>query len=65
MILIENAITDDLYRKCTNEIDDKRYENCWRSSALNWDTRVKQGIVGSCIITSVSDTIHHLSLIHI
>ena len=60
MILIEDAITDDLYQKCIKEIDYKRYQNCWRSSTLTWGSQVKQGIVGSCIITSVSDTIHHL-----
>ena len=60
MILIEDAITDNLYEKCTNEIDNKRYQNCWNSSSVTWDDGIKQGVVGSCIITPVSDTIHKL-----
>ena len=44
MILIEDAITDDLYQKCIKEIDDKRYQNCWRSSTLTWGSQVKQGL---------------------
>ena len=60
MILIEDAITNDLYQKCTNELNDKRYHNCWKSSSVTWDSGIKQGIVGSCIITDVSDIIQHL-----
>ena len=57
MILIEDAITNDLQQKCTNELNEKRYHNCWKSSSVTWDSGIKQGIVGSCIITPVSDTI--------
>ena len=57
MILIEDAITNDLYQKCTNELNENRYLNCWSSSSVTWDSGIKQGIVGSCIITPVSDTI--------
>ena len=60
MILIEDSITDDLYQKCVNELNEKLSENCWKSSILNWGSDVKQGVVGSCIITPVSDTIHQL-----
>ena len=57
MISIEDAITNDLYQKCTNELNENRYLNCWSSSSVTWDSGIKQGIVGSCIITPVSDTI--------
>ena len=60
MILIEDAITNDLYQKCTSELNEKRYHNCWKSSSVTWDSGIKQGIVGSCIITDVSDIIQHL-----
>ena len=57
MILIEDAITNDLYQKCTVELNENRYQNCWSSSSVTWDSGIKQGIVGSCIITPVSDKI--------
>ena len=57
MILIEDAITNDLYQKCTNELNEKRYHNCWKSSSVTWDSGIKQGIVGSCIISDVSENI--------
>ena len=60
MILIEDSITDDLYQKCVNELNEKLYQNCWNSSSVTWDDSIKQGVVGSCIITPVSDTIHPL-----
>ena len=60
MILIEDSITDDLYQKCVDELNEKLSENCWKSSSLIWDADVKQGVEGSCVITPVSDTIHYL-----
>ena len=59
MILIEDSITNDLYQNCVKELNEKKVQDCWRSSSVTWGSTVKQGIVGSCIITSVSDTIHH------
>ena len=60
MILIEDAITDDLYQNCVNELNEKTSQDCWRSSSIIWESGIKQGIEGSCIFTPVSDTIHHL-----
>ena len=60
MILIEDSITDDLYQKCVEELNKKVSENCWGSSSLNWNSLIKQGVLGSCIITTVSDNIHQL-----
>ena len=60
MILIEDAITDDLYQNCVNELNEKTSQDCWRSSSIIWDSGIKQGIEGSCIFTPVSDTIHQL-----
>ena len=60
MKFIQDSITDDLYQKCVKELNEKVDQDCWRSSSVTWDTIIKQGIVGSCIITHVSDTIHDL-----
>ena len=59
MILIEDSITNDLYQNCVKELNEKKDQDCWRSSSVTWGSGVKQGINGSCIITPVSDTIHH------
>jgi len=60
MKLIRDSISDDLYQKCFDEIKKKRFENCWKSSSINWIDEIKKGIIGSCIITPVSDIIHDL-----
>ena len=60
MILIEDSITNDLYQNCVKELNEKKDQDCWRSSSITWVSGVKQGIVGSCIITSVSDNIQQL-----
>ena len=60
MILIENSITNDVHQNCVNELDKKISEDCWQSSSVTWDAGTRQGIVGSCIFTSVSDNIQKL-----
>ena len=60
MILIEDSITDDLYQKCVKELDKKVSKNCWQSSSVTWDAGTREGVLGSCIITPVSDNIHQL-----
>ena len=60
MILIEDAISDDLYQKCLKELDEKVNIYCWSSSSVTWSSGIKQGVVGSCITTPVSDNIQQL-----
>ena len=60
MKFIEDSITDDLYQKCLKELEKKVRKNCWKSSSINWSSAIKKNVVGSCIFTPVSDTIHHL-----
>ena len=60
MVLIEDSITNDLHQKCLNELNEKADQNCWRSSTINWSSEVKQGVIGSCISTPVSDKIQKL-----
>ena len=59
MKFIEDSITNDLYQNCVKELNEKKDQYCWRSSSITWVSGVKQGIIGSCITTPVSDTIHH------
>tara|TARA_S200000501_G_C20414665_1_gene565152 strand:- start:62 stop:562 length:501 start_codon:yes stop_codon:yes gene_type:complete len=58
--LIENSISNDLFKNCVKELNEKLSENCWTSSSLTWGSTIKNGIVGSCVVTPVSDAIHHL-----
>ena len=60
MILIDNSITDDLYQKCVKELNEKLSQDCWISSSLNWNSNIRIGVNGSCMITPVSNTIHNL-----
>ena len=60
MKLIEDSISNPLYEKCVKEIHKKTTENCWCSRTLLWGSDIKNGIVGSCIATPVSDTIRNL-----
>ena len=60
MILVEDSITDDLYQKCQKEINKKVSKNCWQSSSVTWDAGTREGVVGSCISTPVSDNIQQL-----
>ena len=60
MILIEDSITNDVHQNCVNELDKKISKNCWQSSSVTWDDGTREGVVGSCISTSVSDKIQKL-----
>ena len=60
MKLIEDSISNTLYQKCVKELNEKLTDNCWCSSTLTWGSDIKNGIVGSCVFTPVSDDIHHL-----
>ena len=59
MLLIENSISDDLYQKCVEELNEKLSQRCWVSSSLNWGPDVKKGVNGSCLVTPVSNNIHY------
>ena len=60
MKLIEDSISNTLYEKCVKELNERLTDNCWCSSTLTWGSDIKNGIVGSCVFTPVSDDIHHL-----
>ena len=60
MILIEDSITEDLINKLRNELGKNIPKHCWKSSSVTWDAGTRQGVVGSCITTPVSDNIQQL-----
>ena len=48
MIIVENALPDDLLKLCNSEIDTKLSKKVWRSS-IDWDDVLYDGILGSCL----------------
>ena len=60
MIFIEDSVTEEVLNKLRNEFDENVPKNCWKSSSVTWDPRLRQGFVGSCMTTFVSDNIQKL-----
>ena len=60
MKLIENSISDTLYKRCCKELNGLNNATGWSSSRLIWSNELKDGIIGSCLCTPVSDELHHL-----
>ena len=60
MILIEDSVTEEVINKLRYEFDENVPKNCWKSSSVTWDPRLRQGFVGSCMTTFVSDNIQKL-----
>ena len=60
MKLIENSISDTLYERCCNELNELNDKPCWSSSRLIWSNVLKEGVTGSCLSTPVSDDLHNL-----
>lgn len=60
MKLIENSISDTLYERCCNELNELNDKPCWSSSRLIWGNVLKEGVTGSCLSTPVSDDLHNL-----
>ena len=60
MKLIENSISDTLYERCCNELNELNDKPCWSSSRLIWSNALKEGVTGSCLTTRVSDDLHNL-----
>ena len=60
MKLIENSISDTLYKRCCKELNELNNATGWSSSRLIWGDELKEGITGSCLCTPVSDELHHL-----
>ena len=56
MKLIKDSISDDLYQKCFDEIKKKRFENCWKSSSINWIDEIKKGIINNIPIYIPNNT---------
>ena len=60
MRIINEALNEELFRKCKEELKSKFRERCWSSSLVNWQPQLTQGITGSCMLANVSDELSEL-----
>ena len=55
MKIVNEALNEELFQQCKEELKSKFRERCWSSSLVNWQPELKQGITGSCMLANVSD----------
>ena len=60
MRIINEALNEELFQKCKEELKSKFKERCWASSLVTWQPQLKQGISGSCMVANVSDELGEL-----
>ena len=60
MRIINEALNEELFQKCKEELKNKFKERCWASSLVTWQPQLKQGISGSCMVANVSDELGEL-----
>ncbi len=60
MRIINEALNEELFQKCKEELKSKFKERCWSSSLVTWQPQLKQGICGSCMVANVSDELGEL-----
>ena len=60
MRIINEALNEELFQKCKEELKNKFKERCWASSLVTWQPQLKQGICGSCMVANVSDELGEL-----
>ena len=60
MRIINEALNEELFQKCKEELKSKFKERCWASSLVTWQPQLKQGICGSCMVANVSDELGEL-----
>ena len=60
MKIINEALNEELFQKCKEELKSKFRQRCWSSSLVNWQPELKQGITGSCMLANVSDELSEL-----
>jgi len=58
--IINEALNEELFRKCKEELKSKFRERCWSSSLVNWQPQLTQGITGSCMLANVSEELSEL-----
>ena len=46
MRIINEALNEELFQKCKEELKSKFKERCWSSSLVTWQPQLKQGISG-------------------
>ena len=60
MRIINEALNEELFQKCKEELKSKFRERCWYSSLVNWQPQLTQGITGSCMLADVSEELSEL-----
>tara|TARA_Y100001968_G_C19275493_1_gene676520 strand:- start:366 stop:971 length:606 start_codon:yes stop_codon:yes gene_type:complete len=58
--IINEALNEELFQKCKEELKSKFKERCWSSSLVTWQPQLKQGISGSCMVANVSEELGEL-----
>ena len=54
MKIIKNALSDTLFQKCKEEINEKLPKNVWASSTMIWPPELRQGISGNTMASMMS-----------
>jgi len=60
MKIINNVLTESLFKMCKGELRSKVNKDCWRTSFLLWDPFLHTGVTGSCMSNNVSDKLNEL-----
>jgi len=60
MEIFQQVLSQKTLDEVTTELNDKIYEQCWRSSQLTWDSELLIGNMGSVSMTELSDTTYDL-----
>ena len=55
---ILNAFPEHLIEKILLELNNRKKENCWRSSQQVWQSDILEGNLGSCLSAIVSEQLH-------
>ena len=60
MRIMNEVLSEELFKKCEEEIKIKLGDRCWSSSLVGWPSYLVQGICGSCMYATVSDELSKL-----
>ena len=59
MKVVKNALSEKLYLLLLFELEFKYKKHVWSSSTILWGEDIKKSIVGSTLITQVSEDLHN------
>ena len=60
MRIINEVLSEKLFIKCKEELQNKLNKRCWVSGFVNWQPILRRGICGSCLVADVSDELSEL-----